>query len=61
MRSLIFILFLILLGFNGLLLWQNQEKKTDVESTCCFEPGRFDFRIDKTVTSVFPGTLGLIP
>jgi hypothetical protein len=60
MRRLTLILLLVMLCFNGMLLWQSREKLPEKEHTCCFDLSRFDLRIDKNNTSVFPGTPGLL-
>jgi hypothetical protein len=60
MRRLTFILLLVMLCFNGMLLWQSREKIPKNEHTCCFDLSRLDLRIDKTGASVFPGTPGLL-
>ncbi len=60
MRNLIFFLLVLLLGINGLLLWQAREDKKGAKHACCAIPGDIDIRVDNVKTSLLPGVLGLI-
>ena len=60
MRNLILFLFVVLLGINGLLLWQNRDDRKEASNTCCEVSGKIDIRLKDVKTSLLPGVLGLV-
>lgn len=60
MRNLMLFLFVVLLGINGLLLWQNRGEINDSSKTCCVFPVSMDIQITDVKKSLFPGFLGLV-
>ena len=61
MRKLMLLLLFVLLGINGVLLWQNREEKNLKNQICSLVSDPVHQRIGEVKTSILPGVLGLVP